>query len=65
MNHGATEFLTGAYAFDPIHSSFGFAVRFNNILTFRGTFADWNATITDGTLSGSVDVTSLVVDHAI
>jgi polyisoprenoid-binding protein YceI len=51
--------LTGTYAADPDHSSVGFAVRHMGVSTFRGSFAQLDATVTvadDGTLTltGSV-----------
>lgn len=38
--------LTGTYTVDPVHSSFGFAVRHMGVSTFRGTFTDVAATVT-------------------
>ncbi len=46
--------FTGTYTVDPVHSSFGFAVRHMGISTFRGTFGDVAATVTaapDGTVA--------------
>lgn len=42
----ATQPFTQPYATDPIHSSFGFAVRHNGASTFRGTLEDATATVT-------------------
>jgi polyisoprenoid-binding protein YceI len=40
--------LDGAYDSDPIHSSFGFALRYMGVSTFRGTLDDVVATLTAG-----------------
>jgi polyisoprenoid-binding protein YceI len=42
----------GTWTSDPVHSSFGFSVRHMVVATFRGTLADFDATLTgaeDGT----------------
>jgi polyisoprenoid-binding protein YceI len=41
----ATLPLAGAYAADPVHSTFGFAVRYMGVSTFRGTLDDVAATL--------------------
>ncbi|HEX5146221.1 MAG TPA: YceI family protein [Conexibacter sp.] len=46
MSTTATQPLAGTYAADPIHSSFGFAVRYMGVSTFRGTLDDVSATLT-------------------
>ena len=48
MSATTTQPLTGTYAADPIHSSFGFAVRYMGVSTFRGTLDDVAATLTAG-----------------
>jgi polyisoprenoid-binding protein YceI len=57
--------LAGTYAIDPIHSSFGFAVKYMGISTFRGTLDDVTASLTidDGgaVLEGSAQVESISV----
>ncbi len=57
--------LSGAYAADPIHSSFGFAVRYMGVSTFRGTLDDVAATLTagpDGTsLQGAAKIESISI----
>ena len=45
-----------------MHSSIGFAVTHNTVLTFRGTFAEFDAKLADGRLEGSAQVASSVVD---
>ncbi|MEA2227121.1 MAG: hypothetical protein QOF04_751, partial [Solirubrobacteraceae bacterium] len=44
--------LCGTYTADPIHSSFGFAVRYQGVSLFRGTLSDVTATLADGRLEG-------------
>jgi polyisoprenoid-binding protein YceI len=46
---------------DPIHSSASFAVKLMVVSTFRGRFENFDATLTDGKLVGTVDVSSIVV----
>jgi len=41
----ATQTLTDVYQADPVHSSFGFAVTYQGISTFRGTFDEVAATL--------------------
>jgi polyisoprenoid-binding protein YceI len=57
----ATEQLQGTYVLDPIHSSASFAVKHMVVSTFRGRFENFDATLTDGKLVGTVDVGSIVV----
>jgi polyisoprenoid-binding protein YceI len=49
----------GTYDLDPIHSSFGFAVKFNGVSTFRGEFEQVGASLRDGVLTGSAQVDSV------
>jgi polyisoprenoid-binding protein YceI len=56
----------GTYRLDPVHSSAGFAVKHMVVATFRGTFDDFDATLTvdeagNASLSGAVQVDSLQV----
>jgi polyisoprenoid-binding protein YceI len=57
--------LSGTYASDPIHSSFGFAVRYMGVSTFRGTLDDVSATLTAGAdkvaLQGAAKVESISI----
>jgi polyisoprenoid-binding protein YceI len=57
--------ISGAYAADPIHSSFGFAVKYMGVSTFRGTLEDVAAELeanSDGvTLSGAAKVESISI----
>jgi len=49
----------GTYTVDPVHSSFGFAVKHNGISTFRGSFEQVDAKLEDGVLEGSAEVASV------
>jgi len=56
----------GTYAVDPIHSSIGFSVKHMVVSTFRGSFANWDASFNVGEdgqpqLTGTVDVASIQV----
>jgi polyisoprenoid-binding protein YceI len=50
---------TGTYELDPVHSSFGFAVKHNGISTFRGQFERVEAKLQDGVLTGVAYVDSV------
>ena len=49
----------GTYRLDPVHSSFGFAVKHNGISTFRGQFEEVDASLEDGVLEGTARVDSV------
>src|SRR4051794_841000 len=53
--------LAGNYAADPIHSSFGFAVRYQGVSLFRGTLSEVSATYADGRLEGTAQVESISI----
>jgi polyisoprenoid-binding protein YceI len=53
--------LSGTYNADPIHSSFGFAVQYQGVSTFRGTLGDVTATLSDGRLEGAARVESISI----
>jgi polyisoprenoid-binding protein YceI len=65
MSTIAVQPLAGAYAADPIHSSFAFAVRYMGVSTFRGTLDDVEATLAAGAdgvaLEGSAQVESISI----
>ena len=42
--------LAGTYVADPVHSSFGFAVRYQGVSIFRGTLDEVDAKLVDGRL---------------
>jgi polyisoprenoid-binding protein YceI len=49
----------GTYNVDPVHSTFGFAVKHNGVSTFRGHFEQVDATLEDGVLVGTAQVDSV------
>jgi polyisoprenoid-binding protein YceI len=51
---------TGTWSADKVHSTVGFAVAYL-AGTFQGTFSDFEASLSDGRLSGSAEVTSVQV----
>ena len=57
-----TQIPTGTWSLDPVHSSIGFAVRYNGVGTFRGTFEDYDATLVEGRIEGVAKVASVKVD---
>src|SRR3954453_23651606 len=59
----ATTPLAGRYQADPVHSSFGFAVKHMGINTFRGTLADVEATYADGVLEGRAKAESISINN--
>jgi polyisoprenoid-binding protein YceI len=50
---------SGTYTLDPVHSTFGFAIRHNGISTFRGQFEQVDAKLEDGVLVGTAQVESI------
>src|SRR3954453_17332242 len=53
--------LAGTFAADPVHSSFGFAVKYQNVSIFRGTLGEVTATLAEGALEGSAKVESISI----
>jgi polyisoprenoid-binding protein YceI len=53
--------LSGTYNADPIHSSFGFAVRYQGVSLFKGTLGEVAATLADGRLEGTAKVESISI----
>ncbi len=53
--------LGGTYAADPVHSSFGFGVRYQGVSIFRGTLDEVAATLADGRLEGAAQVESISI----
>jgi polyisoprenoid-binding protein YceI len=49
----------GTFQLDPVHSTFGFAVKHNGVSTFRGHFEQVDAELTDGVLVGTAQVESI------
>ena len=56
-----TTALAGTFNADPVHSSFGFAVKYQNVSIFRGTLGEVTATFADGKLDGSAKVESISI----
>ena len=57
----ATTPFTGTYTVDPVHSSFGFAVRYQGVSVFKGTLAEVDAKLVDGKLEGTAQVESISI----
>ena len=57
----ANQPLAGTYTADPVHSSFGFAVRYQGVSLYRGTLDDVTATYADGRLEGAAKVESISI----
>jgi polyisoprenoid-binding protein YceI len=57
----ATTALAGTFNADPVHSSFGFAVRYQGVSLYKGTLDDVTATLSDGRLEGSAKVESISI----
>ncbi len=53
-----TEIPTGTFAADTVHSSVGFEVPYA-VATFSGTVNDFEASLVDGTLTGSAKIASI------
>jgi polyisoprenoid-binding protein YceI len=53
--------LAGTYAADPVHSSFGFAVRYQGVSLFKGTLDQVDAQLVDGRLEGAAKVESISI----
>ncbi|MDQ1741453.1 MAG: hypothetical protein QOE53_3105 [Pseudonocardiales bacterium] len=61
MATATTPLLSSTYNADPVHSSFGFAVRYQGVSLFKGTLSDVTATVTDGRLEGTAKVESISI----
>ena len=57
----ATTPFSGTYTADPVHSSFGFAVRYQGVSLFKGTLSEVDAKLTDGRLEGTAKVESISI----
>jgi polyisoprenoid-binding protein YceI len=53
--------LSGTYTADPIHSSFGFAVKYQGVSVFRGNLGGVEATLAGGRLEGVAQVESISI----
>lgn len=61
MATATTPLLASNYNADPVHSSFGFAVRYQGVSLFKGTLSDVVASVTDGRLEGTAQVESISI----
>jgi polyisoprenoid-binding protein YceI len=57
----ATQPFSGTYTADPVHSSFGFAVRYQGVSLFKGTLSEVDAKLADGRLEGTAKVESISI----
>ena len=53
--------LSGTYTADPVHSSFGFGVRYQGVSLFKGTLDEVDAKLVDGRLEGAAKVESISI----
>ena len=53
--------LSGTYTADPVHSSFGFAVRYQGVSLFKGTLDEVDAKLVDGRLEGAAKAESISI----
>ena len=53
--------LAGTYTADPVHSNFGFAVRYQGVSLFKGSLSEVAATLVDGQLDGAAQVESISI----
>jgi polyisoprenoid-binding protein YceI len=61
MATATTPLLSSTYNADPVHSSFGFAVRYQGVSLFKGTLDEVAATLIDGRLEGTAKVESISI----
>jgi polyisoprenoid-binding protein YceI len=61
MSTTSAPLVAGSYTADPVHSSFGFAVRYQGVSLYRGSLDDVSATLADGRLEGSAKVESISI----
>jgi polyisoprenoid-binding protein YceI len=57
-----TQIPAGTWVADAVHSRIAFAIKHNTVLTFEGSFGDFDIQLNDGRLEGTVKVGSVVVD---
>jgi polyisoprenoid-binding protein YceI len=53
--------LAGTFNADPVHSNFGFAVRYQGVSLFKGTLDEVTASLVDGKLEGAAKVESISI----
>jgi polyisoprenoid-binding protein YceI len=61
MNTTTATPMIGTYNADPVHSSLGFAVRYQGVSVFRGTLTALDARLVDGRLEGTAPVESISI----
>ena len=61
MTTTTTSPLAATYVADPIHSSFGFSVRYQGVSLFKGTLDEVEAKLADGRLEGVAKVESISI----
>ena len=61
MATATTPLLSSTYNAHPVHSSFGFAVRYQGVSLFKGTLSDVAAEVTDSRLEGAAKVESISI----
>jgi len=61
MTTATAPLLSGTYTADPVHSSFGFAVRYQGVSLFKGTLNEVEATLADSRLEGVAKVESISI----
>jgi len=61
MTTATTPLLSSTYNADPVHSSFGFAVRYQGVSLFKGTLSDVVAAVNEGRLEGAAKVESISI----
>jgi polyisoprenoid-binding protein YceI len=57
----ATTPFTGTFNADPVHSTFGFAVRYQGVSLYKGTLSDVQASFADGVLAGAAKAESISI----
>lgn len=57
----STSTPAGTWSVDPVHSTVSFEIGYAGVGTFRGSFRDFGATLTDGALQGSAKVATVDV----
>jgi polyisoprenoid-binding protein YceI len=53
--------LSGTFEADPVHSSFGFSVRYQGVSIFRGSLTEVEAGLRHGRLEGTAKVDSISI----
>jgi len=56
-----TQPLAGTFTADPVHSSFGFAVRYQGVSVFRGSLTEVEAKLENGVLTGAAKAESISI----